>query len=56
MTDCHEMKKGQTYTCEGCGLELKVVKECRECGTAAEECGCEPCNFTCCGEELKLRE
>ncbi len=28
MASCHEMKMGQVYVCEGCGLELQVVKEC----------------------------
>jgi len=56
MPNCHEMRKGQVYACEGCGLELEVVKECKECGTPAEECGCEPCTFICCGKELKLKE
>lgn len=56
MTDCHKMKKGQIYICEGCGVELKVVKECHECGTPSEECECEPCTFVCCGNELKLKE
>ncbi len=55
MADCHEMKLGQTYVCEDCGLELKVVAECKECG--AETCGCdEPCTFECCGEPLQLKE
>lgn len=56
MVNCHEMRKDQIYVCEGCGLELKVVKECKECGTSADECGCEPCRFFCCGEELKLKK
>ena len=56
MPNCHELKRGQVYACEECGLELKVVEECEEFGTPAEECGCEPCTFVCCGEELKLKE
>jgi len=57
MPSCHEMKLGDVYVCEDCGLELKVVNECDECGTDAAECGCEePCVFECCGEELKLKE
>lgn len=55
MADCHEMRLGQTYVCEDCGLELKVVAECKECG--AETCSCDaPCTFECCGEPLQLRE
>lgn len=57
MVNCHEMEVGQVYFCEGCGLELKVVKACEECGAAAEDCDCpEPCVFQCCGEPLKLKE
>jgi hypothetical protein len=55
MTDCHEMKLGQVYSCEECGIELKVVAECRECG--ADTCGCTaPCTFQCCGEPLELKK
>ncbi len=56
MTNCHEMKLGQVYVCEDCGLELKVVNECKDCGTPADECECPPCTFVCCGEPLKLKE
>ncbi|MFX1533310.1 MAG: hypothetical protein ACFFDI_03680 [Promethearchaeota archaeon] len=60
MVSCHDMKEGQIYTCEDCGLELKVLKECKECGTSAEECGCsdetDHCEFSCCGEPLKLKK
>ena len=56
MASCHEMKLGQVYVCEECGLELKVVKECT--GHAAEEaCACETeTGFVCCGGSLKLTE
>jgi hypothetical protein len=55
MADCHEMRLGQVYFCEDCGLALKVVEECEECG--AETCSCEaPCSFECCGEPLKLKQ
>ena len=56
MTNCHEMKVGQVYVCEGCGLELKVISECEECGTDPESCECPPCQFVCCGEPLELTE
>jgi len=48
------MKLGQVYVCKNCSLELKVVKECEECGTE-EEGTCGPCGFTCCGQPLKLK-
>jgi hypothetical protein len=56
MTNCHEMEMGQVYVCEDCGLELKVVNECEECGTDPESCDCPPCQFICCGEPLELKE
>ena len=56
MATCHDMQMGQVYVCESCGLEIKVVKECTECGTSEAECECEtPCTFECCGEPLKLK-
>jgi len=57
MPTCHEMKKGQIYVCEECGLKLQVIEECDECGTDAQECSCvEHCDFSCCGEEMALQE
>ena len=56
MTNCHELKKGDIYYCEGCGLELQVMKECKEAGTSTDACSCSPCNFACCNEELKLKK
>ena len=53
------MEEGQVYTCKECGLELKVLHKCKECGTSADECGCgeeEPhCIFKCCGKDLELK-
>ncbi len=40
MTNCHEMKMGETYHCADCGLELQVVNECRDVGKPADQCGC----------------
>jgi len=54
MAHCHEMKEGMILRCEGCGLELKVVKECKECGTDVKECGCTDCVFVCCDKPMKL--
>jgi len=59
---CSEMKVGQVFVCEKCGLELKVMKECKDVGKSPEHCNCETnggtecCNITCCGEELKLKK
>ena len=58
MAHCHEMKVGQVYVCgcEGCGLELKVVKECEQAGISEEECSCEVHGgLECCGGSLKLK-
>jgi len=56
MTSCHDMKKGDVYVCETCGLELEVVAECRDHGAPAEDCACHdegnPCTFSCCGQPL----
>jgi hypothetical protein len=50
------MKQGEIYVCEGCGMELQVVKECEHAGTSADDCGCHEdgseCAITCCGKEL----
>jgi predicted nucleic acid-binding Zn ribbon protein len=60
MPNCHEMKKGEVYVCEDCGLELQVVRECKDAGTPAEECGChataDPCSMSCCGTELVKKQ
>ena len=58
MPSCHEMKMDQVYVCEGCGLELKVVKECKECGTEerTEAWDCpQRGTFASCGGPLQLR-
>lgn len=55
MANCHEMRMGEVYVCGDCGLALRVVGECKECGE--EACSCEePCTFECCGEPLKLKK
>jgi hypothetical protein len=56
MTDCHNLKEGDVLVCEGCGLELKVVKACDECGTEEKECGCCPCTFACCDDDMKVKK
>ncbi|MDW5563352.1 MAG: hypothetical protein SA339_09010 [Methanomassiliicoccus sp.] len=59
MPSCNEMKMDQVYVCESCGLELRVVKECSECGTetsSSQSCGCvEGCSFDCCGSPMRLQ-
>ncbi|MGB2984047.1 MAG: hypothetical protein WBC63_09370 [Candidatus Bipolaricaulia bacterium] len=48
---CSEVKLGQVYTCNDCGLELKVVKEC-DCST--ESCSCDETSR--CGGGITLKE
>ncbi|MGA1868387.1 MAG: hypothetical protein ACMUJM_07550 [bacterium] len=56
MPGCHDMKKGEIYMCEDCGMELQVIKECKDIETDAAECGChiedETCSIECCGKPL----
>ena len=56
MSNCHEMKKGEIYTCEDCGIELEVVKACKDVDKPAETCNCETNEFTCCGSGLVKKE
>jgi len=55
-TNCHDMRKGDVLVCEGCGLELQVTKECKDCGEPASACECGPCTFVCCDKELEIRK
>jgi predicted RNA-binding protein with PUA domain len=60
MLNCHEMRTGQIYVCDVCGIELQVVKDCEDTGKTEEECRCTvpaeaACAFSCCGEELRLK-
>ena len=50
---CGDMKKGQIYVCEDCGMELEVIKECT-CGQE-DACTCTPdqCELKCCDKPLK---
>jgi len=50
MTTCHEMKEGETYECEDCGLEIKVIHGCECCSTEDDS---ECCRLECCGKPLK---
>jgi hypothetical protein len=61
MPSCNEMKKGEVYYCGECGLELKVVKECKDAKKDAETCACCGeddicCDITCCGEPLSKKK
>jgi hypothetical protein len=50
------MKLGEIYRCSECGLELEVVKECREANLPPKEGKCSPCPLVCCGEELVKKD
>lgn len=59
MAGCHDMQMGEIYVCEGCGLELKVVAECRNSHKSSEECSChdqhdehDECSICCCGKPM----
>lgn len=56
MVRCDEMREGEVYFCEHCGLEIQVIEECshEEGDDADETCRIE--GFVCCGEPLTLKE
>jgi hypothetical protein len=60
MPGCHEMRKGEVYLCEDCGMELQVIKECKEVGTPQESCTCHPgdipCTISCCDKPLTKKQ
>ncbi len=49
MANCSEMKTGDVYACQLCGLELEVVKTC-SCEPGGEG-GC-TVPLQCCGQEM----
>jgi hypothetical protein len=56
MARCDEMREGDIYYCERCGLEIEVIEECEhEDGEDAEEV-CSVEEFTCCGQPMTLKE
>ncbi len=60
MPGCGDMKQGEVYYCTDCGLELKVMKECRE-ASQGDTCGCDTeaetcCEITCCDKPLVLKK
>ena len=57
MVSCADMKKGEVYACEVCGLELEVKAECNcpdidDCNPAEGHACCE---FECCGKPMAKR-
>ncbi len=49
MAICHEMKKGDVYYCESCGLELQVLSTC-SCGAGESDACSVP--LQCCGKDM----
>ncbi len=49
MANCAEMKQGDLYICDACGLELQVTKAC-SCGS--EEEGACSIPLQCCGKDM----
>ena len=56
---CNDMKVGEIYACGGCGLELKVVKNCNHSGQdeCCDACADESadCTFSCCGAPMTIK-
>ena len=56
MARCDEMREGDVYRCERCGLEIEIIEECsHDDGEEAEE-SCRVEEFVCCGEPMVLME
>ena len=49
MANCGDMKEGDVYKCESCGLELQVTKTC-SCGSGDEDTCSVP--LQCCGKDM----
>lgn len=54
MASCNEMKKGDVFHCETCGLEFEVKAECNcpDIDECAPEAGHDCCEFECCGQAM----
>ncbi len=56
MATCDELKKGYTLVCDECGLELQVVKACKDCDTSKGSCNVESCTFQCHDKPLTVKK
>jgi hypothetical protein len=58
MSGCTDMKKGDIYVCDECGIELQVIKECEHSGSG-EGAACHDdgsdCGFMCCDKPLRKK-
>ena len=53
MANCAEIKKGDVYVCETCGLELQVSKTC-SCGSGSGDTCSVP--LQCCGKNMVKKQ
>ncbi len=53
MANCCDMKEGDLFYCDTCGLELEVKKTCT-CQPGADDCCTVP--LSCCGKEMALKK
>jgi hypothetical protein len=56
MTRCDEMRQGDVYVCEQCGLEIEILEECSHVDEDDADETCRLEEFRCCGEPLTLKE
>ncbi|MFO7556587.1 MAG: hypothetical protein R6W88_15410 [Desulfobacterales bacterium] len=52
MANCAEMKVGDIYKCESCGLDLQVTQTC-SCGSEGEDACSAP--LQCCGKDMEKK-
>ena len=52
MANCCDMKEGDLFVCEVCGLELKVAKTCTCKPGEAEACNVP---LSCCGKPMEKK-
>ena len=52
MANCCDMKEGDLYLCNTCGLELEVKKPCT-CSAGSEDACSVP--LMCCGKEMEKK-
>ena len=61
MPNCHDLKKGEIYTCPDCKMEIQVIKECCDPSEASPDSPCfQPSSkentLACCGQEMQKKQ